>query len=264
RRPRDPRSPHRRHAPHGPSTPRGGPRMVAPTITIDGRQIAPYLIRSGPHTGIANLRIEWGRESIFDAPQVGNASFSVITRGIDTPPPARGQEVRISHPEAGVVFRGTIVEAASFTDYITHANGYREKITETRVTAHDAVASLAQLVPMGPARTGDTDTPFSSDGGWKRQYPDERTRDIMDAGAGRLVVLQQGPYGTVQSDPPVYAYMAEQDADDSSALELLHQAYSMVRPLATLTYRPRDNGLYMAALNEPASSTITLREPVTS
>lgn len=232
--------------------------MVAPTITIDGRDVSPRMIRSARHVAIANVRIDWGRETHFDKPKPGVATVRIINRGIDTTPPRKGQDIRVTYPSFGDVFRGTIAEADTTTDYITHANGLREKITETVITAHDTLANYAQYLPAGPVRNEGGSGAWTGPGGWFAQYISGRLDEIMKAGAGRFVDAYSRPSSIVQTSPEVQAYVGPRRPADDSALDLIHGACSLLGPLGSFTYAPHEHRLYTALVQPAAHAVVTL------
>ncbi|PCE13985.1 hypothetical protein AUC47_04880 [Microbacterium sp. SZ1] len=232
--------------------------MVAPTITINGRDISPRFVRSAKHVGRARVRIEWGRETLFDRPVPGVATVTIINRGIDTPTHRKGDSIMIAYPSFGTLYRGTIAETTTTTDYVTHANGLREKITETVITAHDPVANLSQFIPVGPADALGANS-YPGEGGWYLNPNNTRIAEIMNAGASRFIDSHLAPSSTVQSTPTtVLSWAAARKPDDVTALDLLYEAYSMAGPLTAFYYDPTLHRLGTARHQPATHAVVTL------
>lgn len=237
--------------------------MVAPRIIINGRDISPRMTTSARHVAIAQVRIEWGRASLFDQPVPGVATIRVISRGIDPEPIRKGVPLVIEAPGIGAVFRGLIADTKTTTDYLTRANGHREKISETKIVAHDPVAALSQFVPTGPSTgrpAGITPGQYSEGiGGWHDGFNSTRVSELQAAGVDRFVSGVGRPSATVSTSPDVQSVIAPRKPSDASALELMHEAYSMYRPLVTFKYRPSNDRIVSALLPDAAVAVVTLR-----
>lgn len=238
--------------------------MVAPTIELGGRTLSGTTVPGGARAAVSDVRIEWGRESVFDRPRPGVATFKVVNYGLAPDVPRKGESVLISHPSAGVLFRGSVAEApTSEAITVKFANGLREDVTITTVTAHDALAAYAQLVPTGPSvgiPPGTSYTPGSFPegvGGWSEAPSANRIAQIRDAGAGRY----SDEWGIPTSSPAtgVAAWCAWRKPSDTSALDLLHEAYSAYRPLSTFTYDPVLHRTAATHMPEASTAVVTLQ-----
>lgn len=239
--------------------------MVAPTISINGTPIASSVARSTKRVGMANVRVEWGRETVFDKPRPGVAEVRVMNLGIDAPPPRKGDSIVIEYPGYGPVFRGLIAEADTDTDYITHANGLREKVTETVIVAHDALAAVNQFIPVGPATTSTVPGAGGGEGGWNTEWSTTRIASIMNAGVNQFVDNAARPTSIVQDTPPIVRAMAAPlKPSETSALDLLHAAYAMYRPLTSFTYEARVHSLWSALVGPAEDAQVTLQAAGTS
>lgn len=231
--------------------------MVAPAITINGRDISPRFVRSAKHVGRARVRIEWGRDTIFDRPVPGVATVTIINVGIDTPSHRKGDTILIEYPGYGTLYRGTVADTVTTVDYVHHANGLREKISETVITAHDPAAALTQFIPVGPADALGANS-YPGEGGWYMDFNSNRIGQIMAAGGSRYVSDFGTPSSTVQAS--VLSWSAARKPDDVSALDLLHEAYSMAGPLTSFTYDPILDRL-TTARHQPATHAVVTLTP---
>lgn len=238
--------------------------MVAPVIQLNGREIGGRLVRGSARAALSSVRIDWGRESLFDRPRPGVATVHIVNHGLNTDPPRKGESLLISHPDRGILFRGRVVEApTSAKRTVRLANGLREEVTVTKVTAHDAIAAFAQFIPTGPS-TGPQSgmTPgfnIEGYGGWRIAQSATRIAQVRDAGAGRLVDGWLIPTSAVQTAPDVWATCAPLAPSDQSALDLLHDTYAASRPLSTFTYNSANGQVSAFHHAAPATSVVTLQ-----
>ncbi len=238
--------------------------MVAPIIQLNGRTLGGRLVRGSARAAVSAVRIEWGRESLFDRPRPGVATVSIVNHGLDPDPPRKGEPLLISHPEGGVLFRGRVVEApTSAARTVRFANGLREEVTVTKVTAHDAIAGVRAVHPNGPFNRPAIGLHAGMELRRIRRLANRNTvariEQVRDAGAGRFVDSWLIPGSTVQDSPAVWAYCVPLQPSDTSALDMLHNLYSSRRPLSTFTYDSATNRVSAFHQADASTSVLTLQ-----
>ena len=235
--------------------------MVAPIIELNGRPISGRPMKGAARAVADSIRIDWGRETLFDCPRPGVATVNIVNYGLTADPPRKGESLFIRHPDYGVLFRGTVAEARTVaTKKVRHSNGLLEDVTITKVTAHDAMASFAQFLPVGPISGEHSTLRYTGEGGWADQEVDRRIGAVMSAGARRFIDLYSLPSAVVSQVPHITAFAGARRAADDSALTLLHAAYSMYGPLHTFTYAANSHRLYTAPVQPASESVVTLTQ----
>lgn len=242
--------------------------MVAPVLTINGRQVGTRPVRGAAHVGIRRVRIEWGRASIYEQQQPGLAIVETLTRGIEPTPPRKGDALTIAHPDAGFLFRGRVADVTYLDRELRFPSGLVETVTISTLTAHDPLGSLAKFIPVSNStalsvygENSEGHGPYGAAGRWPASGPAGRINTVADAGARDFVANIEPGTSIVQQSPQVSVMCAtEKSADRLSALTLLNNAYSLQGVFASCTYDPTTDTLRPSPQASAASGVVTLAQ----
>jgi hypothetical protein len=206
-----------------------------PSVSIAGYQIDCDW--NGRPVVLADLEVDWGRDSLLDRADPAQAKVHVIDPVGDwaSNPALYGAPLLITLP-SGIQFRGKIDEVN-----LTPTDLDGEPVWEAEFLAVDVLAELAKRNPPGVPNQGGTfrylELVQFGTGYWQQATSASRLTDLFPMCSDIITSITPPTPGT-----PTPILGARPRDDDANLLQLIVEAYQS-QPLAWVTYVPGSGGI---------------------